>query len=425
VPNLKVTLKIRIHLLDGSRPYCDVVLTTNGKIKPLYAVVNGEPEHHPEGVYAIRFPEKGRPRYKTVGKDPAAALIAKRKKETFLQAKADGIAVVGESPKGTSTTGTLRPIAEAVAEYLTEVQLHKSWATHRAYRRTLDLFTESCTKNKHLEQIDRKDILDFMTHMKSKRQAPRTVANRVGYLETFLKHFGIASLLTKTDKPKYTEKVVSAYVPEEIDGLMAAATREEYEAFQFFLCTGAREQEVQFAVWRDLNFTDKTFRVTERLDLGFTPKDYEEREIPIPDSLVDLLRERRRRYPKTRLIFPSKTGKPQGHFLRILKKLALGSGLNCGNCYNKKQLCCCWHPVCDRWELHRFRKTFATMHHESGVSARTLQRWLGHSDLETTLRYLAGSDDKSKRTREQVNGTFAVLNVPPPGPTPQSTEATA
>ncbi|MCU1314407.1 MAG: integrase family protein [Acidobacteriaceae bacterium] len=47
------------------------------------------------------------------------------------------------------------------------------------------------------------------------------------------------------------------------------------------------------------------------------------------------------------------------------------------------------------------------MHHEAGVSARTIQRWLRHSSLDTTLRYLAGSDDQSERTRSVVNSTFA------------------
>jgi hypothetical protein len=56
VPNLKVNLKLRIKLPDGSRPYCKVV-TTNGKVKPLYAVVNGQPAHHPEGVYALQYLE--------------------------------------------------------------------------------------------------------------------------------------------------------------------------------------------------------------------------------------------------------------------------------------------------------------------------------------------------------------------------------
>ena len=63
--------------------------------------------------------------------------------------------------------------------------------------------------------------------------------------------------------------------------------------------------------------------------------------------------------------------------------------------------------MCHHWGLHRFRKTFATMHHEAGVPARTIQRWLRHSSLDTTLRYLAGGDDKSEKTRLKVNNSFA------------------
>lgn len=40
----------------------------------------------------------------------------------------------------------------------------------------------------------------------------------------------------------------------------------------------------------------------------------------------------------------------------------------------------------------------ATMHSENGVSAPTIQRWLGRADLATTLRYLAFH----RRKRERV-----------------------
>jgi integrase len=51
------------------------------------------------------------------------------------------------------------------------------------------------------------------------------------------------------------------------------------------------------------------------------------------------------------------------------------------------------------------------MHAEAGVPAPTIQRWLGHSDLATTLRYLAIADVRSEWTRSQVNATFARLNT--------------
>jgi integrase len=64
---------------------------------------------------------------------------------------------------------------------------------------------------------------------------------------------------------------------------------------------------------------------------------------------------------------------------------------------------------CSRWSLHIFRRTFASWHHNSEISARTLQAWLGHSSLDTTLRYLKVADLRSERIRSQVDRTFAAV----------------
>ncbi len=44
-------------------------------------------------------------------------------------------------------------------------------------------------------------------------------------------------------------------------------------------------------------------------------------------------------------------------------------------------------PEDDFW-LHKFRATFATRALRSGVDLRTVQMWMGHTDLESTMRYL-------------------------------------
>jgi integrase len=58
----------------------------------------------------------------------------------------------------------------------------------------------------------------------------------------------------------------------------------------------------------------------------------------------------------------------------------------------------------DFW-LHKFRATFATRALRSGVDLRTVQMWMGHTDLESTMRYL--KPNRGKAVREKVNAMFA------------------
>jgi integrase/recombinase XerD len=44
-------------------------------------------------------------------------------------------------------------------------------------------------------------------------------------------------------------------------------------------------------------------------------------------------------------------------------------------------------PESEVW-LHEFRATFATRSLWAGVDLRTVQEWMGHTDLASTLRYL-------------------------------------
>ena len=59
--------------------------------------------------------------------------------------------------------------------------------------------------------------------------------------------------------------------------------------FSTFLLTGFREQEVMYLFWKDLSPQLRTVRVTAKADLGFFPKRSEEREVPVPAELAELL----------------------------------------------------------------------------------------------------------------------------------------
>ena len=61
-----------------------------------------------------------------------------------------------------------------------------------------------------------------------------------------------------------------------------------------------------YAYWSDLNLHNHTVRVTHKPDRGWTPKAYKEREIPIPQPLVDALKAYKTKADKTcNLLFPT------------------------------------------------------------------------------------------------------------------------
>jgi integrase/recombinase XerD len=401
--NLQATLFLRIRTPDGKRCIASPVYTTTHKLRRLFATVNGKPEYCPMGVYYLRFYDGDRQVWERVGKDADAAIAAQFRREQSLRAKAAGLQINEEKKE------VRIPLEFAIENFLSDVKTQRSAQSAKHWSWLLSRFRENCLKA-YIDEIERRDIINFMQFFRNRGSAPRTVYNNIQSILTFFRRNGINGLLIPADMPKYVEKKVAAYNASELKALFAAADDEERLAYQFFLYSGGREREVAYSTWRDIDFQSKTFTITAKPDLGFTPKDFEERSVPLPDALIDALKERRRKNPDSRLIFMNKFGGVEGHFLHKLKRLTLRAGLNCGHCVNKKGLSCKKHPVCDNWELHKFRKSFATIHHESGVSARTLQAWLGHSDLETTISYLETADMRSDRMRAAVNNSFAVFS---------------
>ena len=404
-----VRLYLRVRLPDGSYPYVAAVYASNGRLRPHTAVHQGKSLHCPASTYYLRYQQDGRRVWEPVGTDPALATVSLQKKAHQLQATALGLAQPTplapqpSDPFPTPAVGLKRLYADAVATYIAETTEHKSTKTLAAYRYTLKSFGELIGRQ-YVEDITREDILAWIVALRKKRNAPRTIRNRVDFFQIFLHSLKIPSLLVGRDLPQFTQKKVRAYNPEQLNKMFRHGTQEETDLLHFLLCTGAREQEAQFVCWSDVDLERKTYTVTEHLDLGYRPKDKEEGTLPIPDLLVDVLRVRRTRHPRTRLIFPGKQGGPNGHALRIVKQLALRSGANCGLCVNKAGKSCANHPVCSHVILHKMRKTFASTLHHNGLPAQTLQRYLRHSDLSTTIAYIA--DQPDDQVRETINATF-------------------
>jgi integrase/recombinase XerD len=385
---VNVTKRVAVSI-DGKKilRYCAVVRSANGRIKPDYVYVTSKgqrkEERHPEGSYHLDWMVGDKRFRENVGKDAAEAYNAQQLKEQALaKGRLNGNGTHAPVPVSERT------LANAIQQYLAEVKISKKPKTYAAYSTALAYFAESCSKE-FLTEVNRSDLINYRGFLKDEKELePRSIYNKFASIVSFLKSQGIEKLVSKNDWPRFTEEEPEIYERDDIDKLFAACTAEEKLWFQFFLMTGMREQEVMYAYWSDLNLHNHIIRVTHKPDRNWTPKAYKEREIPIPQPLVDALNAFKTKADKScNLLFPTAGCKAKLDFLDCLKRAAERADLNRNNFW-----------------LHKFRATFATWHLWAGVDLRTVQSWMGHSDLESTMRYL--KPNRTQAVREKVNVTF-------------------
>ncbi|MGB9474374.1 MAG: tyrosine-type recombinase/integrase, partial [Candidatus Udaeobacter sp.] len=297
-------------------------------------------------------------------------------------------------------------VAKAVATFLDHAEKSKKKKTVNGYRLNLKQFQEA-TSVVFLDQVTRDVLRDFRDWLSAQGYDPRTQHNRLMTILSVLKENKISTGFSLTkDLPTYEEDPPVPFSEEELKKLFAAMDEQELIRYKFFLGTAAREQEVQYATWQDIDFDKMEFHVRPKKDVGFTPKNHEKRSVPMPASLVALMKKYRKNPTNTRWLFVNRDDQPDGHFLKKFKRIALHAGVNCGECkttvtkgrYESKQeivVSCKDDPVCKHIFLHRLRKTCASRWEAAGIPVRTIQAWLGHKDLNTTQKYL-GVVDSSK-----------------------------
>jgi integrase/recombinase XerD len=346
------------------------------------------------GYFFVEWWEGKKRRRQRAGDTPSEALEAQRRKSNELVGEM--IAGGHERPMNTGqppeASATL--ISEAVELFMGHVRVHSpdKPGTVRRYEKVLEHFERILGKKKFVEAVTRPDIDDYKTS-RSKEQSqqhkgriitPRTINFEVSVLRTFF-YFLINERLIPMEnpcarfKPLKDQKAKSrrkppTYKQPELDRLFKHCDQSEKTIFATLLLTGLREQELYFLDWPDIDLKNETLRVTAKPTEGFSPKDYEERVIPIPPDLLDLLE----KAPRTsNVMFPTKKGRRTNHLLRRLKEIAEAAKVP--------------HAT-----LHKFRHTYATRLLESGCDIVTVQKLMGHSDIETTRQYL-DPDEALKR----------------------------
>jgi len=300
-------------------------------------------------------------------------------------------------------------VVAAVKDYLADCRDRQGKSGYGLAARTVEAYEyrlgylTAFRPDTYLDEIDSAFVRAFRRFL---REHPDDLSDRSCYnamqaVSTFLvrnNNFTAKSILREMSFPP---KPVIPYSDLELTMFFAACNQEESAIFKFFLHSMAREREVAFTEVRGLLFDRNVVHISPKPDKGFRLKGKRSgqakngRKVPLPAAYVATLREFCKGKPSRALLFPNAQGGIENHFLRRCKAIAKRAGL----------------ATWEQFDLHHWRKTGATRHHESGVSVRKIQAWLGHESLEVTLDYLGVEDAADQHSQEQVNSGALVAFV--------------
>jgi len=341
-------------------------------------------------TYDLRLHEGRVTKYAPVGANAAEADAERLRREK----RATAVAVAEDAGLKIDVDDSRETLLKASGRYVDDAEARGAKEAAMQARLVLREF-QTVSRRTYVDEITRKDVLSFHEALRKRDCAPRTVANKHNRLKSFLLFAGVdAEVMPPV--PNYDEKLPTIYTREQIGAMLREADPYMRLVVSLALKCGLRDQELAHLEWKDIDWHDAVLRVRSKAVYGFSVKDSEERDIPIPDDLLAELEAWRARHEKTALVLGTKTDKPNRHLLRGLKSLAKNAGLNCGHCES-----CAARGECEQWTLHKFRRTYCTTLLRSGIDLRTAQDFMGHADMASTMRYLRPA--ASKEVRDRLN----------------------
>jgi integrase len=354
-----------------------------------------------EGFYYIEWWEGRRRCRQLAGQTPTQASEAQRRKRNEL---------IGEMATGgrqrlsaaVQEEEAFTRIPDAVGFFTSHIHTHSPAKprTLERYKEVLGHFERLVGKKKYVEAVSRLDIDDYKI-ARSKENAGKVritrcvAASTINFEVTVLRAFFyylIRERGIKAENPCAHFKMLRSakerlkskpqtYTQDEINRLLAACNPASHAMYATLLLTGLRKEELAHLSWDDVDFHLGLIRVRAKAD--FVPKDYEERDIPMPPDLIPLLKNLPR---SAEWVFPVLNGNRFGRneMLRRLKRIAT-------------------HAKVNNATLHKFRHTYATRLLEQGADIVTVQHLLGHSDIDTTRRYLSPGNDLQRQAASRIS----------------------
>jgi integrase len=292
-----------------------------------------------------------------------------------------------------------------------EVQGRKA-STLAAYESTLRAHLSPHFGDRDIHRITTEDVEGFIAASRAKGCAPKSIRNYLGALHSIFEFAKVRpNPVTDARKPESTDSDpdIRFLTEEELEALLRAVpddylSNTDRALYLTAALTGLRQGELFGLRWQDVDWGAMRIRVRRsyarkragrEAQFGRPKSKRSTRSVPMHDRVGQELErhfQRSAHRSDEDLVFcHPHIGGPLDHS-KVLKRFkdALGAaGVR-------------------RVRFHDLRHTFGTQMAAAGVPMRTLQEWLGHRDIKTTMIY--ADYQASEQERELVTRAFAGTN---------------
>jgi integrase len=361
---------------------CDRTCMGLGDLEPSGTVFRREGARRPVWYAKYRLAD-GRQVQKRIGPAwtergrPAAGYFTRRTAEAWLRD------VLDQARRGTlpGMVRTGATFADAAAEYLRYVEQDRGRkpSTVRGYRSVIHAHLLPAFGGLAVERVTTPVIEHWIAGFDgSARTRNKLLIQLHGILRRARKVYGLqANAAAEVEKfQAMPSGDIQVFSPEEVWALVrAAVSAQDAAIFLTAAFTGLRMGELIALRWRDVDFVGAVVRVRASFSSGAltTPKSGKVRAVPLAPDVAEVLARLGRRElwaAEDDLVFVVETGGfVDGSALRRRYKRALAAaGLR---------------PL----RFHDLRHTFGTRM-IAMADIRRVQEWMGHADVQTTMRYL-------------------------------------
>jgi integrase len=279
-------------------------------------------------------------------------------------------------------------------EYIMTLDIKKN--SKNSYKQAIDSFEDFFGRHKTINSITLKDVKDIMIHMrdigKSRYGSPYAIDTINSYLNRM---YLINQSALENEEILCTKNYFKAVrIKPEKETIGEYISTKEYsqldytkclsqgiaKAFMFSILSGLRKSDVETMIWKDIKKDEEGWYTYKAMVKGGRAI-----RVTITPMMLELLGERKGEYAN--VINWTYTNNTRGYLYTWL--LSTFADKKIGQQKDRSGL--------KGLTFHSARASFITNLLDNGVSAFRVQKYVGHKDLKTTMRYYRGKSEMQQK----------------------------